>query len=87
MGFKDYNNNISEQQLKQGSKKVESLYNEYKDKSEDELIKELLSHVAKQKKEGTFNYASLCEMLNQISPFLNEQQKTRMKEILEQLND
>ncbi len=86
MGFKDFSNkNISGHDLKQGSKKVESLYNEYKDKSEDELIKELLSHVAKQKQDGTFDYDSLCGMLNQVSPFLNESQKIKMKEILEQL--
>lgn len=85
MGFKDYNAKMDEEQLKEGSKKVENLYYEYKDKSEDELISELFKYVAKQKENGTFDYENLSNMLNQISPFLNEQQKNKMKDILNQI--
>ena len=85
MGFKDYNAKMDEEQLKGGSKKVENLYNEYKDKAEDEWRSELFKYVAKQKENGTLDYENLSNMLNQISPFLNEQQKNKMKDILNQI--
>lgn len=84
MGFKSFNE-TDKKSLENESKKVESLYNEYKDKSQDELVEELYKHVAKQKQDGTFDYNSLENMLNKVSPFLTSEQKIKMKEILEQL--
>lgn len=84
MGFKDYTNNNEEKILNE-SKKVENLYNEYKGKSEDELISELYKYVAKQKQDGTFDYDALEKMLNQLSPFLSKEQKQKMKGILESI--
>lgn len=95
MGFKEYekshladektNNKIADDTLKKESQKVENLYNQYKNKSEDELVEELYKHVAKQKQNGTFDYNTLCKMLEKISPLLSTQQKQKMKEILENL--
>ena len=84
MGFKNFDksNDIKEEDLKKESKKVQKLYNEYKDKSEDELVAELYKYVQKQKDNGTFDYDSLSNMLEKISPFLSAQQKQKMKEIL-----
>lgn len=86
MGFKDYQGASQEQnKAKQCASDVQNFYNMYKGKSEDELLEELTKHVAKQKQDGTFNYNSLCAMLNKVSPFLSNEQKTKMKEILENL--
>ena len=95
MGFKEYeklhhtdektSNNMSYEKPKKESQKVENLYNQYKNKSEDELIEELYKHVAKQKQNGTFDYNTLSNMLEKISPLLSTQQKQKMKEILENL--
>lgn len=87
MGFKDYynSNNIQEEKLKKESKKVEELYNQYKDMSQDELTKELYKYVAKQKKDGTFNIESLTTMLNNVAPFLTPEQQIKMKGILDSL--
>ena len=87
MGFKDYKNKseINEEKYKEDSKKIEDIYNTYKNKSQDELTYELLKHVENQKKDGTFNYDSLCEMLNKVSPFLTKDQKLKMNELLKKL--
>lgn len=91
MGFKDFCKSVKEEKVapnKNGdkeTKKVEELYDEYKDKSEDELMQELFKNVQKQKNEGSFNYDSLKTMIDKISPFLNVEQKLKIKDLLEKL--
>lgn len=87
MGFKDFSKstNNQEKDIQAESKKAQKLYNEYKDLSQDELIAELYKHVAKQKQNGTFDYNSLCKMLGEVSPFLTEEQKQKMEQILKDL--
>lgn len=84
MGFKQFS---SEQktQAEQAEKQVENMYNTYKGKSEDELLAELIKHVAKQKENGTFDINNLEKMLSKIMPFLNEQQKQKLNEVLKQI--
>lgn len=87
MGFKNYSKeqNISEEKIKQETNKINKLYNEYKGMSEDELINELYKYVAKQKQDGTFDYDSLSNMLNQLTPLLTSEQQNKMKDILNSL--
>ncbi len=87
MGFKNYNKeqNNEEEKIKQEANKINALYNEYKGMSEDELINELYKYVAKQKQDGTFDYDSLNNMLNQLTPFLTSEQQNKMKDILNSL--
>ncbi|MBE7074578.1 MAG: hypothetical protein E7376_01160 [Clostridiales bacterium] len=87
MGFKDFCNNKDknlndEEVLKANAKNVEELYNEYKDKNEDELLQELFKSVEKQKTNGTFDYNSLLKMIEMLKPYLNQEQIIKMKEIL-----
>ena len=84
MGFKHFSN---EQKIEaeQAGKQVENLYNTYKGKNEDELLAELVKHVAKQKENGTFDMNNLEKMLAKIMPFLNEQQKLKLNEVLKQI--
>ena len=87
MGFKNYNKeqNNEEEKIKQEANKINALYNEYKGMSEDELINELYKYVTKQKQDGTFDYDSLNNMLNQLTPFLTSEQQNKMKDILNSL--
>ena len=86
MGFKDYCNNTSfKSNKKDDEKKVEELYNKYKDKDEDELFSELLKNVDKQKQDGIFDYNSLTQMVNKISPFLTKEQNLKIKDLLEKI--
>lgn len=85
MGFKDFcnNQNIGEQT---NTKNVEELYNKYKDKSENELLDELLKNVSQQKQNGTYNYSNILSMVQNIMPYLNEHQKQKIQEILSKIN-
>lgn len=88
MGFKEYCNrssNISEEQNYNQTKNVEELYDKYKDKSQDELLAELLKNVDKQKKDGTFNYDGLVKTIEKVSPFLTKEQNSKIKEILKNI--
>ena len=91
MGFKEYcKNNQSENVntknfTEKETKRVEELYDEYKDKNEDELLSELFKNVNKQKKDGTFNYNSLKSTIDRMSPFLTKEQNLKIKELLEKI--
>ena len=61
------------------------IFEEYKDKSQDELMSELLKNVQKQKDDGTFNYQSLSSSVEKLSPFLNAEQKNIIKELLQKI--
>lgn len=84
MGFKQFS---QESQAKEASKQVENMYNSYKDKSEDELITELINHVAKQKQNGTFDMDNLEQMLAKVRPFLNEKQRQKLQDVLKQIEN
>jgi len=84
MGFKDYCN--EKKDIKdEDKKKIEDIYNVYKDKSEDELINELLKSVESQKKQGTFNYENLCSQVNKVQAFLTDEQRNKLQFILEKI--
>jgi len=85
MGFKEYSKNTQTNEKSfsnEETKNIENLYNKYKDQPEDQLINELLNTIAKQKKEGTFNYDALKSIIEKISPFLSKEQNLKIKEIL-----
>lgn len=84
MGFKQFSQ-VS--QAKEASNQVENMYNSYKDKSEDELITELINHVAKQKQNGTFDMDNLEQMLAKVRPFLNEKQRQKLQDVLKQIEN
>lgn len=85
MGFKDFCK-TSQSETTNNTKKVEDLYDKYKDKNQDELLNELFSSVQKQKENGTFNYDAICDMVNKMSPFLTKEQNLKIKELLSRLN-
>ena len=95
MGFKDFQkqytanaqsqqnfSNIDKSKAKQVEQKVEDLYNKYKGKDQDQLLVQLFENVQKQKSEGTFDYQSLCVIIDKISPFLSDEQQQKIKSLL-----
>ena len=66
-------------------KKAEDLYEKYKDMSQGDLMNELMAQVANQKSNGTFNYNQLENSVQQVLPFLNEEQKNNLLTILQKL--
>ncbi len=90
MGFKDFSKNYNHKSAEgkediNNTKKVEDIYEKYKDKNEEELLSELCKNVAKQKQDGTFDINSLNEMASKMSPFLTKEQNLKLKEIINQI--
>lgn len=91
MGFKEYSNSSKQEDVKtkqdrqREEEKLEQIYNNFKDKNEDELLSELFKNVENQKQNGTFNYDGLKNTIDKISPFLTKEQNLKIKEILAKL--
>lgn len=89
MGFKDFckekecENKIKSQSI--NDENAEEIFNKYKDMEQDQLLLELYKNIEKQKKDGTFNYNGLCEMVEKMSPFLSKEQNLKIKQILKEI--
>ena len=59
--------------------------NAYGNKSEDELMRELGATAARMKRDGTFDASEMEKLYATASPFLNEEQKKRMRSIIDML--
>ena len=67
------------------NKSVEEMYNNYKNMNSAQLMQELFSQVNMQKQNGTFNFDKLNESINQVLPYLGEEQKNNLLSILNSL--
>ena len=88
MKLSEYKNEQNQQETnknKAPEKSVEDLYNTYKNMNQSELMQTLFSEVAKQKQQGSFDYNKLQNSLNQVMPYLNDEQKKNLLTILQQL--
>ncbi len=94
--FKNTNTNTTKEEIKskndkekvkteQTQKSIEELYDTYKNMNSSELLTQLKKQVENQKKDGSFNFDNLTSSLNQIMPFLNEEQKNNLMTILNQI--
>ncbi len=61
---------------------VEDFVNNYADKSEPELIQDLLKLIAEKKREGTFDVEKLKNMADLIAPMLEPEQREKMYNLL-----
>lgn len=61
--------------------------NQYKDKSEAELMQELFKIAGKNRSEGNLNNADLEAFSEQISPFLTAEQNARLSMLIGQLKN
>lgn len=59
---------------------------EYAAKSDDELLKEIMKTASQGKANGTLNEEQLKAFAQSVSPMLNEEQKARLKNVLDMIN-
>lgn len=64
---------------------IQDKFNQYKDMSKEQLNNQLLSEVAKQKMQGTFDYENLERMVNSLQGSLSNQEFENIKRLLESL--
>ena len=67
------------------SEKLSSIVGKYSGMSESELMSALKAETDRQKKEGRFDQASLTNGMNAILPMLNDGQKKKLFEIINQI--
>ena len=61
---------------------IQDKFNQYKDMSKEQLNNQLLSEVAKQKMQGTFDYENLERMVNSLQGSLSNQEFENIKRLL-----
>ncbi len=64
---------------------VEKLFEKYKDMDSNSLMGELLKNVDRQKNDGSFDFEKLQSQINQILPYLTDEQQKYLMTILSQL--
>lgn len=64
---------------------VEDAVNSRKNKSQDELLSEIIENTTKQKKEGTLKDSDLDNFYNSVAPMLNNDQLGKLKSIMKML--
>lgn len=62
---------------------IDELMSQYGDKTDDELMEELISVTKQQKQDGIFNEADLTLMQEFLMPMLDDAQAERLQQILE----
>ena len=62
---------------------IDELISQYGDKTDDELMEELISVTKQQKQDGIFNEADLTLMQEFLMPMLDDAQAERFKQSLE----
>ena len=67
------------------NKSPEDFLESRKGKNEDELLQELLATAAKSKQDGSLNDESLKAFQKTVEPMLNDEQKAKLKDIMERI--
>lgn len=62
---------------------IDELMSQYGNKTDDELMEELISVTKQQKQDGIFNEADLTLMQEFLMPMLDDAQAERLQQILE----
>ncbi len=83
---KDIKNNFEEIRNTDEFKQIENDYGDavrdfianYSEKSEPELLSEMMRLIAEKKREGTFDAEKIKEMANSVAPLLTPEQREKM---------
>lgn len=70
---------------KDEEKNAMDMIKEYEGLSENDLMAKLLSSVQKGKQDGTFSEEMLNNFIQQASPMLNDEQRSKMSQIAQML--
>ena len=65
---------------------IEDFIENYSNRSEEELISQMLKLIAQKKAEGTFDAEQIKNLANTIAPLLTEEQREKMHSLLRFLN-
>ena len=77
--------NGSSQRTQATEQDVRQKFEEYSSKSEEQLLGELASLAERMKRDGSFDPAAIENLYNTASPFLNDMQRSRMRQLVDML--
>ncbi|MDR1906181.1 MAG: hypothetical protein LBQ27_04605 [Clostridiales bacterium] len=86
MDFKSFikNRKLSDKD-KQSEQEIKEKIKKFEGKSKSDIMSELVAAVEKGKRDGTLNAAELENFYNRAAPMLNEDQRKKMRDIIEKL--
>lgn len=80
---KKYEENI--EKIQNNSQNIEQLYNNYKNLNQEQLTEELYKNIAKQKNDGTFDFQKIQSIIQNVMPYLGEEQKNNLLSIMQKI--
>ncbi len=83
--FNNKNENKQKKVEQVSQEKLQETYNKYKNYSQSELFSTLMHEVEKQKRDGTFDFSQLENMVNSLQSSLPPENFENIKRILERL--
>ena len=83
--FSNQSNDKKKNSEKVTQENLQETYNKYKNYSQSELFSTLMEQVEKQKRDGTFDYSQLENMINSLQGSLPQENFENIKRILERL--
>lgn len=92
MDFKTFSNNYTppknkpKQNTDQTTQDYEQTINKYKDLSQQELMTELLRQTQTMKSQGKWDEQNMQKMTDTLMPYLNDEQKNMLHNIMDTLN-
>ena len=66
---------------------VKDLYNKYKNYSQDELLNEFLTTSKQKIKQGSLSKNNLQNTINNLSPFINTEQKKFLDDLIKKIDE
>ena len=69
------------------TKEYEDILNKYKNMNSNDLMKNLFSEASKLKQQGKLDSGTLNSLKSTLSPFLNNEQKYMLNELISAINE
>ena len=69
------------------TKEYEDILNKYKNMNSNDLMKNLFSEASKLKQQGKLDSGTLNSLKSTLSPFLNNEQKNMLNELISAINE
>lgn len=75
------------EQNKDKAEDLEKILNKYKDMDQNSLMRTLFSEASKLKREGKLNSETINSLRTTLAPFLNEQQRQMLNELVAAIDE
>lgn len=73
------------EKMQKNTQNIEEIYNNYKNFNSEQLTEELYKNIAKQKCDGTFDYEKIQSLIQNVMPYLGEEQKNNLLSIMQKI--